>query len=73
MSPHHVPNPRVINMAAINDKKQRKMLPTTSTNAERNELKQNIKFNYSVSSSRIISQRLIFTYQIPYKAVLTSD
>ena len=40
MSPHQVPKPRVIIVAAARDKKHRNALPTASTNAERNELRQ---------------------------------
>ena len=42
MSPHQVPNPRVMIRAAVKDRKQRNALPTASTNAERNELKQKL-------------------------------
>lgn len=38
MSPHQVPNPRVIIMADAKERKQRKALPTASTNADRKEL-----------------------------------
>lgn len=38
ISLHQVPNPRVIIMAEARERKQRKALPTASTNAERKEL-----------------------------------
>lgn len=38
MSPHQVPNPRVIIMAEAKERKQRKALPTASTNADKKEL-----------------------------------
>ena len=38
MSPHQVPKPSVIIKAEAKERKQRKALPTASTNAERKEL-----------------------------------
>lgn len=55
ISPHQVPKPRVIIMAEAKERKQRKALPTASTNADKKELdcKQNcISFKNSATYPR---------------------